>query len=181
MKINTERAVYMLSVRVRLLSALVLFLISVAAPAFADSGVEARKQAIISRWESAKPTYTGAVFNVLPSVKAPYSTGELTDGYVNDGLKLFNFMRYLADIPDDVTISRDLAVQAQHGAVLLCALNELTHTPSKPADMDRTFYDIGYRSTTTSNLSGYFSSGSTLPQGSEFIQRAICDCMLDDG
>jgi hypothetical protein len=56
-----------------------------------------------------------------------------------------------------VRIDPGLADQAQHGAVLL-AVSTFSHTPPKPADMDQTFYNLAYASTSSSNIAAGFSS-----------------------
>ncbi|GHS99785.1 hypothetical protein AGMMS50276_24080 [Synergistales bacterium] len=129
-----------------------IFSTFVVVPETAAADFESRKQEIIARYEYAKPTYSGSVYDQQPSVKYPYSIGKVADGYLNDGLKMFNFVRFLAGLPSDVAISNELTDQAQHGAVLLAASGTLTHWPKKPSDMPTDFFDIGYSSTTSSNL-----------------------------
>jgi hypothetical protein len=64
-----------------------------------------------------------------------------------------NFVRYLAGLPSELELEQSLIDQAQYGALLLAATDELTHEPGKPVQMSRDMYDVGYRSTTTSNIS----------------------------
>ncbi|GHV54118.1 hypothetical protein FACS1894216_13470 [Synergistales bacterium] len=66
---------------------------------------------------------------------------------------MFNFYRFLADIPDDVVLDDSLIYRAQHGAVLLAASGVFAHEPPKPANMDNAFYEEGFASTTSSNIS----------------------------
>ena len=78
--------------------------------------------------------------------------GKLNQAYVQDGVNMANFVRYLAGLNDDLVQDAALNEQAQYGAVLLAASNQFTHTPTKPADMDNAFFEIGEKSTSSSNL-----------------------------
>jgi uncharacterized protein YkwD len=119
----------------------------------AAADFETRKQEIIARYEYAKPAYSGSEYDEMPSVRSPYSTGKVNDGYLADGLKMFNFYRFLAGVPDDAVLDDGLTYRAQHGAVLLAASGVFSHYPPQPADMDDAFYDEGLVSTSSSNIS----------------------------
>jgi uncharacterized protein YkwD len=129
-----------------------LFFLSSCIPFFPDPS-DKTKEDIIAKWEQYKPTYEGNPFvGTPPSTSAPYSIGELNDYFVQDGLNMANFVRYLAGLPENLTIDEDLSIQAQYGAVLLAASN-FSHYPNQPSDMPNDFYNIGYASTSSSNLS----------------------------
>ncbi len=90
------------------------------------------------------------------------------ESFLDDGLKMLNFARYLAGLPDDVELDAARNEQAQHGAVLMGA-SEFSHFPPRPADMPQAFYDIGYASTSSSNIgSGYRD-----------LQAFVADCLCD--
>ncbi len=97
------------------------------------------------------PTNTGGTFITEPSVSSA-SPGVINPDFVNDGVKMANYMRYLAGLPADLQQDSSLNEQAQYGAVLLSAFGRLSHTPSKPAGMNDAFYKIGYKSTSSSNI-----------------------------
>jgi hypothetical protein len=145
-------------------------------PPTAGIDLETRKQAIIARYGSAKRSYFGAVYDITPSVRNPYSIGKVTDGYLADGLKMFNFYRFLAGIPDDVTLDEGLIYRAQHGAVLLAASGVFAHEPPKPTDMSQEFYEEGFASTTSSNIS--YWSGTNY--ASTTIDSALTGQMDDE-
>lgn len=135
-------------------------------------------EAIKYKWNLAKPTYEGNPYLTAPSISSPYQTGLLHPDYLEDGLRMANFVRYLSDLPDDLILDDSLNLQAQHGAVLLTAYGKnatasqpkLTHTPTQPADMNDTFYNIGYTSTTTSNIAYYgLFSTATL----EYLETSV--------
>jgi putative cell wall-binding protein/uncharacterized protein YkwD len=151
-------------VRVLLLAALTLAFVAPAAePAGASTtwvvNTASRTEAQVQqRWAAAKPSYSGGPYAVTPSITSPYSTGAVAPGFLADGLKMLNYARYLAGLPDDVVFSAGRNSEAQHGAVLLAASGTLSHTPAKPSDMSQAFYDVGLASTSTSNIgSGYTS------------------------
>lgn len=112
---------------------------------------------IKERWAALQPRYSGSKFASTPVTSAPYSTGSLQEEYLLDGLNMANFMRYLARLPHDLELDAGLNQKGQHGAVLLSAHGSLSHTPPKPADMGQSFYDIGYSSTSSSNIADGFS------------------------
>ncbi len=113
--------------------------------------VDPRQQAIADYWNSLTPEAT-TVFTALPSARTPYAIGELDSVYLNDGLRLLNFYRWLAGL-ESVSLSDHLNVQAQYGAVVLAANDSLTHTPKKPADMTESFYRMGANACAGSNIS----------------------------
>jgi hypothetical protein len=109
-------------------------------------------------WSTLEPVDTSPIYDTTPSWVAPYVAGELHREYAQQGVNVANFARFLAGVPHDLTLDDGLLDQAQHGAVLLAAVGQLTHTPPKPADMDQAFYDRGRACTGSSNL--YWSSGA---------------------
>lgn len=127
---------------------------------------ENSKEDILRKWLTYKPIFTGEKYLVKPNVQSPYSAGVLNPGFLNDGINMANFVRYLAGLPDNLILDKDLTSQAQHGAALLAATNKLTHYPNKPADMSESFYELGALSTRTSNLGmGYSSISQSIKEG----------------
>jgi len=131
------------------------------------------KQEIAQKW--ATVTKSSTIFAENPSVSAPYSTGELTEEFLETGLTYANYVRFVAGLPG-VTLDDTLNGDAQHGAVLLAAIDELTHYPSRPADMDNTFYKRGYGATTSANISARWGyRDQTI-----MLQSAVEGCMHDN-
>jgi uncharacterized protein YkwD len=120
--------------------------------------------AIKEKWKQYKPGFVSQPFSERPSVVKPYSTGSLTQNYLNDGLNTVNFVRYLAGLSENVEMTNELNNVAQHGAVLLAKTGFLSHTPSRPSDMDQAFYKIGYESTSTANIHQTIGTTSTLSE-----------------
>lgn len=119
---------------------------------------------IKEKWKEYKPRYIGKRYEVIPSISAPYSPGKLTETFLIDGLNMAKFVRYLAGVSEDVVLSKDLCDQAQYGAVLLAKTGYLTHTPRRPSDMEKEFYKIGYKSTTSSNIHQSQGENSSLAE-----------------
>jgi len=90
-------------------------------------------------------------YDVQPSSSYPYVAGKVKDQYLQEALDGLNFIRYLVGLPDDIYLDQTYIDYTQHGAVLLAAIDELTHGPYKPDDMSNEFYDIAYKGPSQSN------------------------------
>lgn len=113
------------------------------------------EQELRSKWQQYLPenVNTNNLFAIEPSLKAPYRFGQLNTNVLEDALNATNFARYLAGLPDDVTLDYSLEEQQQAGAVLTAHHGKLSHYPSKPSDMLDSFFELGYKSASSSNLS----------------------------
>ena len=112
---------------------------------------------VIAKWDQYKPTFnsaSGDLFVEQPKLTPPHMPGKLKQAYVQDGVNLANFARYLAGLNDDLVQDAALNEQAQYGTVLMAASNQFDHHPSKPANMDEAFFQKGYSSTSSSNMLG---------------------------
>ncbi len=111
------------------------------------------KSEIQAKWNALKDVE--ASFKVEPSVVAPHKAGALSDAFLKSGVSYLNYIRYVAHLPS-VRLDADLSEDAQYGAVLLAAKNELNHYPEKPGDMKQEFYERGRSATSSSNIAcGY--------------------------
>ena len=91
-------------------------------------------------------------FKKQPVLKAnAYEAGELDDKSIQNGLKALNFVRFVAGLP---AVKNDAAYQllAQKGSVVMRAVEEMTHFPEKPTDMQEDFYQEAYKGTSQSNI-----------------------------
>jgi uncharacterized protein YkwD len=139
-----------------------------------DSGSQASSEQITeikTKWQQYKPKIVTKVFVEMPSVTKPYRVGSLTPEFLTNGLNTFKFVRYLAGLSENVVYTDELNDIGQHGAVILAKLGQLTHTPSKPSDMDQAFYKRAYESTTTANIHMSSANSSTLQEAI----RGFCD------
>lgn len=93
-----------------------------------------------------------AFYEEAPSVTEPYAPGALTGDYLRTALAWLNYCRYAARLPGATLVSgwNELA---QYGAVLLAATEELTAAPTRPSDMEQSFYALARSATGSSNLS----------------------------
>lgn len=124
---------------------------------------------IANIYQNAKNSSSALSYDIQPHVGAPYEAGRASEANRQSALNELNMYRQIAGLTP-VEESAELSDQAQHGAVLLAAINKLTHYPSQPADMDDEFYQIGYSATTSSNLSAGYSR----------MEYGIDGCMLDN-
>jgi len=126
---------------------------------------------IKAKWQQYKPKSVSTVFIETPNATNPYRAGSLTTEFLDNGLNMFKFVRYLAGLSENIVYTNELNNLAQHGAVLLARLGQLTHSPSKPDDMDDAFYEKGKSSTGSANLYMSGSKTSTL----EEAVKTFCD------
>ncbi|WP_340389095.1 CAP domain-containing protein [Paenibacillus sp. FSL E2-0151] len=115
-----------------------------------------------TQWMSGKNQT--ATFTQKPSTKAPYVAGVVSNTTLEQALGAANFYRYLSGLDGDLVLDPALNRQVQHGAVVV-STGELTHFPTRPADMPKDFFDLGAKSASSSNL--YASYGT---QGNLAVQ-----------
>lgn len=121
-----------------------------------DATYVQRVQRIQTKWNELKPTYTGPIMASEASVTAPYRLGSVHPQELNDALNITNFFRYLAYLPDNIQLNDAFSREAQAASVLMAANEHITHTPTKPANMDNSFFNFGYSGASSSNVAyGY--------------------------
>lgn len=98
---------------------------------------------IKAKWQQAKPTYTGTPFVETPIYTAPYKAGKLNPAFINDGKRMVEFLRYLADVPPAITLNEELTKSSQAHTVVETVgyIPSNPHHPIKPADMTDSFYE----------------------------------------
>ena len=107
---------------------------------------------IITKYSSITTNFPGGFFVSVPTTTPSYTIGEVKNEVLQAGVDAINIVRYIAGIPYDVVPDAEYTNRNQHAAVLLTAINQLTHYPSKPADMDDDFFNKGYRGASSSNI-----------------------------
>jgi len=113
-----------------------------------------------------------------PSVKAPYSAGEVSAYALDEALDYLNFLRRLADL-QPVERSRIYDYQCQHGAALLAALDYVDHNAPNPGDMDGNFYDSAHLATMSSNIAKFnWMRPEILREGIAYFARDDGDANL---
>ena len=104
--------------------------------------------------------YASDVYDSEPTF-SPYYAGAVKSSVLYEALNELNYIRWLIGVPNNVMLDTELTRRAQHGAVLLDALDTLTHTPAKPADMSNEFYSLGYDAASHGNIAvAKISSGA---------------------
>ena len=87
-----------------------------------------------------------------PSAKSPYKAGHLSDSSLENAQNLLNFIRYVAGIPSDVTLSESYNEMAQAGALLNCVNGKLSHDPTQPKGFPDDLYETGKKGCGSSNI-----------------------------
>ena len=95
----------------------------------------------------AEPEYTSQ-----PSTTQPYSAGDLTWATRENALAELNVMRYIAGVYPYVSQDSTYNDRAQTGAMVLAAIDMLTHHPSKPSGMSDSMFATGEAGTSGGNL-----------------------------
>jgi uncharacterized protein YkwD len=168
----TERNYKFMRLLVKLKSILIVSLLSVLVitPSLTFA-INDPKELVMQKYIDSLPT-AERVYELEPDTRATLpSLGRLDEQFLLDGLKAVNFSRYLAGLPADVTLDEGLNHQAQHGAIVLANIGHLTHYPSKPDGMPEDFFQIGYKSTSSSNLA----------QGFRSLYDSVTYAYMDDG
>jgi len=119
-----------------------------------DAKVQARKEEIQQRYDALKSQLNKSqqIFDEKASYVYPYNAGTLNSAFINDGLLMTNFIRFLAYLNDNVQMLDDWNIKAQHAAALNMINDTLTHFPTKPSDMSDDFYELGAEGARTSNI-----------------------------
>ncbi|HZG83629.1 stalk domain-containing protein [Paenibacillus sp.] len=101
------------------------------------------KTSIKDAYAALAPTMFDDPFVEPFRAKPPYRSGKLSPAFLNDGLNMVKFVRYVAGLPTDVRLNADDVSTAQHKAVLLEAAYDYAdpHNPPKPADMPDSFFE----------------------------------------
>lgn len=125
----------------------------------AGINVEYRTAEEIAEYMNSHPfEYTASEYDELPDyTNAPYSAGKLSDATLHNALNALNTMRFIAGI-GEVTLSDSYNELAQAGALVNAVNNQLSHSPSQPADMPDELYEMGLEGTSSSNLGWGYSS-----------------------
>ena len=131
------------------------------------------QEEIRAKWETV--TYASSLYAAVPSVSAPYEAGQLSEDFLESGITYLNYVRFVAGLPE-ITLDETLTADAQHGAVVLAAIDQLTHFPHQPGDMEDAFFERGYGATSTANISARWGYDPLT-----CIQSSIRGCMDDSG
>lgn len=139
---------------------LALCLVPIAASANADSYFDPylsqghSKHDIITTWESMRPSGSGSAFVSEPVVTGPdYQPGELSQDTLNNGIRTWNFIRWLAGL-ESVTLTDEANSLTAKGALLNAINNVLSHSPNRPDDLpeDSALWQDGNAACKNSNI-----------------------------
>ncbi|MBQ0059780.1 MAG: cell wall-binding repeat-containing protein, partial [Lachnospiraceae bacterium] len=108
-------------------------------------------------------------YDVEPVFTAPYVNGRLSDETMDSAIKMLNNARYVAGL-QSVTHNSAWDEMMMAATLVNKANNVLTHTPSQPAGMSDSLYQLGYSGCSSANIG---MGHSTLNQ--DIIQGWLAD------
>lgn len=141
---------------------------SEAAESQAINGLAVRtKEEVARKYDELMPDLSKSVTYVEePSVEAPYALGQVSEEDLQAGLDAVNLVRYIAGLPDDITLNEDYNSLTQHASVVNAANDVLSHYPAQPEGMDSEFYSTGQTGARRSNIgAGYRNMADSVIRG----------------
>jgi uncharacterized protein YkwD len=109
-------------------------------------------EAVRNYWNVCKPKPVKQTYVTAPSVKAPFSAGQLHSDYLNNGLNMLKFIRYVAQLSKTLELDNTMNVNCQAGALVMAVNNVLSHSPSQPAGMSADLYSKGKKGCGEANI-----------------------------
>lgn len=113
-----------------------------------------------------------SAFLETPSTTVPYKAGKLSEKTIENGLNRLNFVRYLAGLNYDVTVTDEQNEMMQASSLVNAVNGDMTHFPSQPSGMDDAMYDLGYSGSSSGNIYCLYSSYS-FPVTDGFILNSL--------
>jgi hypothetical protein len=123
--------------------------------------------------------FASDVYTQPPSYAPPYFAGTVKRDVLDEALAEVNYVRQLAGIPGDLTLSQDYTAKAQHGAVVMDVNDVMSHYPARPADMPDDFFQLGYEGTSHSNIHHTWKSYNGVKKGNDSLLVTIKRVMDD--
>lgn len=97
-------------------------------------------------------------YDVTPDTTNLTHSGALSDETLTNALDTLNFVRYIAGLSYDVTLSDEYIQYCQDGALVNSTNSSLDHYPAQPSGMDDTLFQSGYYGASKSNISSGYST-----------------------
>lgn len=123
-----------------------------------------REVEIRQMWNKLQPNYFDSPFDKLPVAGSSFEIGALNQNFLEDGINLVKFVRFLARVPSDIELDSSLSYKAQAGAVLLSTMPKIGHQTPIPPKMNESFYSLASQGLKQGNLSRQIGSPTNLPQ-----------------
>ena len=138
-----------------------------------DSTTKHTVDDIITKYKETLPKYdyNKSIYKTTPSWKSPYKAGSLQDGVVTDTINRLNYYRWLVGV-DEIGVNNSKLDRNQKGAVISKANETMSHTPTKPSDMDEEFYKEAYDGCSAKYEEGDTYSGN-VSKGDMTLYQAI--------
>ena len=117
-----------------------------------------------------------APYLTTPSCVQPYAPGLVKAEVLQAGADRLTALRRLAGLPA-VTLDSSYTSMAQAAALVNAANNQMSHSPSRPAGMDESLYQLGSKGASSSNI--WYSNGSRPANG--IVANSVDIYMKDNG
>lgn len=108
-----------------------------------------------------------------PATSGNYAPGALSNEIQADAVRTLNVVRYIAGIPDDVTLNNTYVKYAQAGALVNYVNGKMDHHPTQPSDMEDELFKTGYTGTSQGNL--YSSTAASIGMNSAIVSGWMAD------
>ena len=119
--------------------------------------VQVRVNQLQTKWNELRPVNDGEDATGY-SLEVPYKQGRATDRALQDALNVTNFVRYTAGLNDNITLNETYNEAAQAASLVNYLNSGLSHSPTQPAGLDKSIYDLGFLGASKSNLGMGYSS-----------------------
>lgn len=121
---------------------------------------------IKKKWSLLQPQYNGPTIEVEPITTPPYRLGKIHKQALQDAVNMTNFVRYLAFLPNNISLNEEYTKEAQAAALVNAANQVMTHFPTQPVQMEKALYELGYEGAKTSNIGyGYLTLIRSIQNG----------------
>jgi len=121
------------------------------------------KKEIVDFFDANPVHNLSAVYDITPSITSPYAAGKLKQEVLDDALTMLKRVRFVAGLSTDITLNDTYNEKAQAASMVNAANGTLSHSPSQPAGMDDSLYQLGASGAGSSNIAmGYSTLASAV-------------------
>lgn len=96
--------------------------------------------------------YDKVTYTRQPSYKTPYNPGMVSDDTTREAIAMLNNIRYIAGLSANVTVNDEYTERAQAAALISAVNGTISHSPTKPGDMEDVLYHTAGSGCNSSNL-----------------------------
>ncbi|MCM1143690.1 MAG: Ig-like domain-containing protein [Blautia sp.] len=122
------------------------------------AGTPAKEQIIQRYAELPWSTGVANTYAEKPSITAPYAAGRLSDTSLANACNMLNFVRYVAGVRDDISLSEAQMEVVQAGTLVNAVNQQMSHFPACPKGFPSELYALGSSGCAHSSLAVGFSN-----------------------